>query len=141
MTEDEIARLGRAVLHDIADAVIYADRTGMIRFWNAGATRIFGFSAAEAVGQNLDIIIPERLRRRHWDGYHQMMKSSRSRYGADDVLAVPAQTKSGKALSIQFTVAAVRDESGELPGIAAILRDVTKTFLELKRARGGTASK
>ena len=128
-------RLGQVVIRDIPDAVVYADRDGIIRFWNAGATRIFGFDAAEAVGQSLDIIIPERLRARHWDGYGRMMATGTSRYGAGDLLSVPAVTKSGETLSIRFTVAAVPDGTGGIAGIVAVLRDVTATFQELKRLR------
>lgn len=132
---DRPAFLGEAAIRDIPDAVIYADRTGAIRFWNAGATRIFGFSEEEALGRSLDIIIPERLRRRHWDGYDHMMKTGRSRHGADEILSVPAVTKSGETLSIQFTVAPVLAADGGIEGIVSILRDATAAFLELKRLR------
>ena len=137
----DLAALGRTVIDDIPDAVIYADRAGAIRFWNAGATRIFGFTSAEAFGQSLDIIIPERLRQRHWDGYRHMMATGHSRYGAGDLLSVPAVTKAGEPLSIQFTVAAVRDRSGELVGIVAVLRNVTATFQEMKRLRAQTGGR
>ncbi|MEO3434567.1 PAS domain S-box protein [Inquilinus sp. CAU 1745] len=132
---DRPSFLGEAVIRDIPDAVIYADRTGAIRFWNAGATRIFGFSEEEALGRSLDIIIPERLRRRHWDGYDRMMGTGKSRYGADEILSVPAVTKSGETLSIQFTVAPVLAVDGGIEGIVSILRDATATFGELKRLR------
>lgn len=132
---ENLARLGEAVLRDIPDAVIYADREGVIRFWNAGAARIFGFSWDEAVGQSLDIIIPERLRQRHWDGYHRMLETGQSRHPPDELLSVPAHTKAGQNLSIQFTVAPVPGPDGALAGIVAVLRDVTATFQELKRLR------
>ncbi len=135
LPEQELIRLGQSVLRDIPDAVIYADREGIIRFWNAGAERIFGFSQAEAVGQSLDIIIPERLRQRHWDGYRHMMETGRSRHAPHELLSVPAHTKIGQMLSIQFTAAPVRGPSSALAGIVAVLRDVTATFQELKRLR------
>jgi PAS domain S-box-containing protein len=122
-----LAELGRALLTDIPDAVVYADRDGSIRFWNSGAERIFGFTADEALGQSLDIIIPERLRQ-HWDGYRHMMATGQSRYGAGDLLSVPAVNKAGDSLSIQFTVAPMRR-------IIAVLRDVTATFQAMKRLR------
>ena len=131
----DLDRLGRALLENGPDAVIYADRNGAIRFWNAAATRIFGFTAEEALGQSLDIIIPERLRKRHWDGYHQTMATGLSQHPPEELLSVPAQTKAGQALSIQFTVTAVRDDDGQVAGIVAVLRDATATFLELKRLR------
>jgi PAS domain S-box-containing protein len=127
--------LARTLLVDLPDAVIYANRDGTIRYWNPGAERIFGFTKAEAIGYSLDIIIPERLRQRHWEGYARMMQTGKSRYAADELLSVPAVTKAGASLSIQFTVAAVRDADGNLNGIVASLRDVTATFLELKRLR------
>src|SRR5690606_31560381 len=129
------ARLGEALVESIRDAVLHADRACMIGFWNAGATRISGSSADEAIGQSLDIIIPERLRARHWEGYHRMMETGRSRYGPDELLSVPAVTKSGQALSIQFTVAPIYGGDGAVSGIAAVLRDVTATHQELKRLR------
>src|SRR3546814_16507795 len=92
LSEDALTRLGRATIAGIPDAVIYADRDGRIRFWNDGAARIFGFAAEEALGRSLDIIIPERLRARHWAGWQPMMETGRSRYGADALLSVPAQT-------------------------------------------------
>lgn len=135
LLDHEIAQLARTIVYDIPDALIYADRDGDIQFWNAGATRVFGFSAAEALGQSLDIIIPPRLRQRHWDGYRHMMKTGRSRHGPEELLSTPAQTKSGGNISIQFTVAPVQNENGSIVGIIALLRDVTATFQELKRLR------
>jgi PAS domain S-box-containing protein len=137
----DFAELGRALLTDIPDAVVCADRDGSIRFWNSGAERIFGFSTDEALGQSLDIIIPEGLRQRHWDGYRHMMATGQSRYGAGDLLSVPALNKAGDNLSIQFTVAPVRDAAGELAGIIAILRNVTATFQEMKRLREQAAGR
>ncbi len=136
---EALAALGRALLVDGPDAIVYADRAGMIRFWNAGAERIFGFAAAEALGASLDIIIPERLRARHWEGYRRMMETGRSRYGAGDLLSVPAITKAGNTISIQFTVTAVHapegGADGKVAGILAVMRDVTATYTELQRLR------
>ena len=78
-------------------AIIYADAQGRIRFWNQAATRIFGFSEAEGLGESLDLIIPERLRARHWQGYEHVMQGGESRYGAGDLLAVPARRDVAKA--------------------------------------------
>jgi PAS domain S-box-containing protein len=132
MTPEELAHL---ILDEAPDAIVYADAEGLIRFWNRGAERIFGFTAVEALGQSLDIIIPERLRARHWDGYRQTMATGRSRYGAGDVLAVPGLRKDGSTVSLEFTVVPVRGPDGRLDGIAAVLRDVTARFEELKRLR------
>jgi PAS domain S-box-containing protein len=138
MIQVELARL---ILDEAPDAIVFADAEGLIRFWNRGAERIFGFTGAEAVGRSLDIIIPERLRARHWDGYRQTMATGRSRYGEGDVLAVPGLRKDGTQLSIEFTIIPVRDAEGRLDGIAAILRDVTARFEELKRLRKLLAAK
>ncbi len=123
------------LVHDAPDGIVYADRDGTIRYWNQGAERIFGFTAEEALGQSLDIIIPDRLRAAHWDGYRRTMQSGVTRYGAGDVLAVPAQRKDGTRISIEFTVQTFSDTGGDLLGIAAVMRDVTKRFNELKALR------
>lgn len=132
MTEDDIAR---AIVTGEADAVVGCDRDGVIRFWNAGAARIFGFSAGEAVGQSLDIIIPERLRRRHWDGWRHTMATGTSRYSGGETLSVPAQRKDGAAISVEFTITPLRDAAGAITGLAAVMRDVTARFEELKALR------
>jgi PAS domain S-box-containing protein len=135
VVSDILHVLAQAILSTRSDAIIAADTRGIIRFWNPGAERIFGFASVEAIGQSLDIIIPERLRQRHWDGYDRTMKTGRSRYGEGDVLAVPAIRKDGAQVSIEFTVVLLRNETDHLLGIAAILRDVTKRFEELRALR------
>jgi len=117
------------------DAVICADAEGKIRYWNDGATRIFGFIEAEALGSSLDLIIPASLRQRHWDGFHHTMRTGQSRYGAGDVLAVPALRKDGTRISVEFTIVPFRDQDGEIAAIAAVMRDVTKRFEELRSLR------
>lgn len=129
------ARLGEALLGTASDAIVYADREGLIRFWNAGAERIFGYTREEAIGRSLDIIIPERQRERHWAGYEQVMQTGESRYGQGDLLSVPAIRKDGTRISVEFTIVMLRDADGRLQGIAAILRDVTDRFNELKTLR------
>ena len=124
--------LAKAVLSTGSDAIIAADRDGIIRFWNPGAERIFGYSSEAAVGASLDIIIPERLRQRHWQGYNQVMNSGESRYGHGDILAVPSIRKDGAAISVEFTIMPLHDDTGALIGLAAILRDVTKRFEEMR---------
>lgn len=123
------------MIREMPDAVIYSDADGRIRFWNAGAARTVGFTEAEALGQSLDIIIPESLRQRHWTGYDETMRTGRTRYGAGDVLAVPALRKDGTRISVEFTVVPFRDAAGGMAGIAAVLRDVTTRFEEMKRLR------
>jgi PAS domain S-box-containing protein len=130
-----LPRLFERLVQDAPDAIVYADAEGVIRFWNRGAERIFGFTATEAVGQSLDIIIPENQRARHWEGYRAVMKSGASRYGAGDLLAVPGLRKDGARISLEFTIVPVHGEDDLLRGIAAFLRDVTKRFTEMKELR------
>jgi PAS domain S-box-containing protein len=100
MNRDELQSLGLAVLESAAEAIVYSDREGIIRFWNAGAERIFGFTGEEALGRSLDIIIPEKQRDRHWSGYHEVMRTGQSRYGSGDMLSVPALHKDGRRISV-----------------------------------------
>jgi PAS domain S-box-containing protein len=137
----EPERLFEHILRDAADAIIYADARGIIRFWNAGAERIFGYEAREAIGRSLDLIIPEKLRARHWQGYRQVMASGQSRYGAGDLLAVPGQRKDGTRVSLEFTIVPLRDDAGAMLGMAAILRDVTQRFNEMKALKEQLAAK
>ena len=127
--------VAHAVLSTRSDAIIASDRSGTIIFWNVGAERIFGYSAACAIGQSLDIIIPHNLRQRHWEGYRHVMETGNSRYGDGDVLAVPGLRKDGSRISLEFTVSLLRDEHGQLAGIAAVLRDVTQRFEEMRALR------
>ena len=90
MTPSQIAQ---ALLASGSDAIVATDRDGIIRHWNKGAERIFGHTAAEAVGQSLDLIVPALLRARHWEGYRHVMQTGQSRYGEGDVLVVPGLRK------------------------------------------------
>jgi PAS domain S-box-containing protein len=144
-SDAELDRLGRAVLGAAADAVIAVDRDGMIRFWNPGAERLFGFAAAEAVGRTVDIIIPEPQRARHWAGFRRVMATGESRYGQGDLLAVPGLRKDGARVSLEFTIVPLRAPEGQVEGMVAVLRDVTRRFeetralrRELAAARAGT---
>ena len=91
----DLAAFSRSLVANAPDAIIYADADGVVRYWNCGAERLFGFSSNEALGQSLDLIIPETLRKRHWDGYARTMQTGRTRYSQGDVLAVPALRKYG----------------------------------------------
>ncbi|MDP1840884.1 MAG: PAS domain S-box protein [Reyranella sp.] len=131
----DVDRFYRNLARETPDAIVYADAEGMIAFWNKGAERIFGFTEAEAVGKSLDIIIPNALRERHWTGYAETVRSGKTRYGAGDLLAVPALRKDGTRISVEFTILPFRDRLGRILGIAATLRDVTKRFDEMKALR------
>lgn len=119
--------LCQQIIDNTQEAVIFADPVGIIRLWNGGAEAIFGYHAAEALGQSLDLIIPARLRAQHWDGYRQVMHTGVSAY-ASKLLAVPATRKDGTRISLEFTVVLVREATGQVLGIAALLRDVTERW-------------
>lgn len=127
-------------LSEMPDGVLLADDEGVIRMWNAGCERIFGFSAEEAIGQSLDIIIPENLRARHWEGYEQTMRTGKTRYGAGDLLGVPALRKDGTRISVEFSIVPFRNSDGRIVGIGAVMRNVTKKFEEMKALRKALAA-
>jgi len=124
----------RRIVEATGDAVLFGDRDGKIRFWNAGAEATFGWTAAEAVGQSMDLIIPERLRGRHWEGWDKTMATGVTKYGRE-LLAVPAARKDGAPLSIEFTIQLVRDDQGAIVGAGAIIRDVTARWNRDKELR------
>lgn len=132
---NDLKLLADAILQSNADAIIATDREGVIFHWNRGAERIFGFSAEEACNQSLDLIIPERFRKRHWDGYSQVVATGKSRYGEGELLAVPSMTKSGRSISVEFTITLLRSPDGEVIGMASVLRDVTVRFEETRAMR------
>jgi PAS domain S-box-containing protein len=140
--------LASAVVTESAEAIVVTDPAGIIVLWNDGAARIFGFTAAEVMGQSLDVIIPEKLRERHWKGYFQTMATGYTRYG-DKLLSVPATHRDGHRLSIEFSVALLRDDVGQIVGISAIMREITERrnaekelrtkLAELEKNRSGSA--
>ena len=134
MNEEEKNRLCRRIVDTAGDAVIFADRDGIIRLWNRAAEGIFGYTGAEAVGQSLDLIIPERQREPHWKGYGRVMLDGVTKYGSE-ALAVPAVTKDGERISIEFTINLLRDGDGKVLGPVAVVRDVTARWVREKEMR------
>ena len=124
----------RNIIEKAPDAVVYADRDGIIRLWNGGAEALFGFPAVEAIGQSLDLIIPPRQRERHWDGYRRVMASGESRYG-QHLLSVPALHREGRQISCEFSIVMLHDGQGQVCGIASIMRDVTERWQKEKALR------
>jgi PAS domain S-box-containing protein len=118
-----------ALVNALGDAIVASDAKGAITLWNPAAERMFGYTEAEALGQSLDLIIPERLRKRHWEGYDKTMETGITRYG-NDVLRVPAVNKQGASLSIAFTVAMLFDADKKVSAIIAAIRDETLRFNE-----------
>ena len=118
----------------IGDAIVVADASGEINLWNPAAERLFGFTPAEALGHSLDLIIPERLRARHWASFGKTVSTGETRY-AHDVLRVPAMHKDGRTLSIAFTVGLIYGPQREVTGIAAVIRDETTRYAEERNLR------
>jgi PAS domain S-box-containing protein len=133
--EIDPAQFADRLVSGISDAIIYADAEGVIRLWNPGAARIFGFAEVEALGRSLDILIPAGLQERHWQGFRTTMRTGRSRFGDGQVLSVPAVRKDGARISVEFIIVPFTDDSGQMIGIAAIMRDVTARFEELRALR------
>ena len=134
MSAELDASVYKDILEQAPDAILYADRAGTIRLWNQGAERIFGFSATEAIGQSLDLIIPERQRQRHWEGYHQTMATGITKYGTK-TLTVPALQQGGEQLTTEFSIVMLKDDQGRPQGVAAIMRDVSARRAEEKALR------
>ena len=126
--------LYQQIVEGAQDAIIFADQDGIIRLWNSGAEAVFGYSADEAIGETLDLIVPEKLRERHWEGYRKVMATGTTRYGSD-VLAVPATKKDSSRISVEFTIVLLQDDAGKPMGTAAILRDVTERWQKEKELK------
>jgi PAS domain S-box-containing protein len=124
MNENDRDTLCRQIVEGAGDAVIFADRDGIIRLWNRAAEGIFGYTEEEAIGQSLDLIIPERQREAHWKGYGTAMRNGVTKYGTE-TLSVPAVTKDGDRISIEFTISLLMGPDGKVLGPAAVVRDVT----------------
>jgi PAS domain S-box-containing protein len=124
----------KQLVNDSPDAILTSDREGIIRFWNSGAEHMFGYSSAEAVGQSLDLIIPENLRARHWDGYRQVMASGETKYKTG-FLSSPGVRKDGTRVSLEFSMILLRDETGSMQGCASIMRDVTERWKKEKELK------
>jgi|SRR5579862_2241090 len=132
MTRFSNEALTQQIVACTPDGVIFADRDGVIRFWNAGAEALFGYSAQEAVGQPLALIIPERLRPRHDEGYRRVMQTAATKYSARQLLSVPAMRKDGGRISVESSIALLADPNGGLLGVAAVMRDVTDRWRKEK---------
>lgn len=117
-------RVCRQLVADALDGIVVADREGIIRLWNRGAERIFGKAPADALGQSLDLIVPEKHRAAHWGGFFKTMESGTTKYGAE-TLNVPAIGADGGRISIEFTVVLLSGEGDRPSGVAAIVRDAT----------------
>jgi PAS domain S-box-containing protein len=131
--------LCRRIVENSPMAIMFADREGKIRLWNSGAETVFGYTEKEALGLSLDLIVPERQRQRHWEGWDKVMASGVTKYGRDP-LAVPAMRKDGSRISIEFNVVLVRTDGGELAGVAAMVQDVTARWQKQKETSARLAA-
>jgi PAS domain S-box-containing protein len=128
------SELDARILDDVADALIYSDRAGTITRWNRASTALFGFSAGEALGHNLDLIIPEHLRAAHWKGFEAALASGSMKLAGRPTLT-RALHQSGRKLYIEMTFALVRDAGGAVVGSVAMARDVTERVERERAAR------
>jgi len=124
----------RQIIENSQDAILFADRDGIIELWNSGAEAIFGYTKEDVRGKSLDLIVPEKLRQRHWDGYQKVMKTGETRYGKE-LLKVPAMRKDGTSISVEFTIVLVRNRRNEIIGTATIIRDVTERWKQEKELK------
>jgi PAS domain S-box-containing protein len=132
------ASLCESIVEQSPIAIIVGDREGIMRLWNAGAETMFGWTAVEAIGKSMDMIIPEKHRPRHWEGYDRVMASGVTKYGRS-LLAVPALTKDGRRISVEFNVVLLKDAEGRVLGIAASMQDVTARWERDKALRAHVA--
>lgn len=130
-----VENLAKAVLATAGDGIIALDREGTIGFWNPGAERMFGFARDEAVGRPVEIIIPHSFRESHDLGFRKAMETGATRYGAGDILAVPAVTRGGHHISVEISFVLLRDAEGAPEGVVAIMRDVTARDAEIHELR------
>jgi PAS domain S-box-containing protein len=137
-TQFDFGRFCQVLVREVADAIIFADDEGIIRFWNHSSERILGFSDTVAVGCRLDIIIPEEHRDRHWAGFHETIRTGITHYGAGRTIAVPAIHKDGRRIPVEFLVLPFRDTDGRTVGVAAILRDARQRLALTLGATGTT---
>ncbi len=131
--------LYQKIVEESQIAILYADREGRIRFWNSGAEAMFGYRAEETLGKLMDLIIPENLRARHWEGWARVMASGVTKYGRD-ALAVPAVSKDGSRISVEFNILLLRAPTGEVVGAAATIQDVTKRWQQQKELKSRLAA-
>ncbi|NMF87533.1 PAS domain S-box protein [Aromatoleum petrolei] len=122
---NDITDITRQLVEQTADSIIFADGEGRIRIWNAAAEALFGFSREEAIGQSLDLIIPERLRAAHWEGFHRAVANGRTRLGGRAVIT-RSLNAAGATIYVEMSFALVSDERGEVLGSVAMARDATQ---------------
>ena len=134
MTLSNIEWICKQIIDFAQDGILFADKDGNIQLWNSGAQTIFGYTSEEAIGNSLDLIIPEKLRERHWEGYQKVMGTGKTRYGTE-LLKVPALRKDGERISVEFSIVLIRDHQNKILGSAAIMIDVTERWKHEKKLK------
>ena len=133
MTNDIAGVSGAELLAQAPDALIFADREGVIRMWNAAATEVFGHNSEEAIGQSLDLIIPERFREAHWTGFDRALAAGETKYRGQ---ALPTRSeRNGEPIYVELTFAMVHDSSDAVVGVMCGARDITKRFQDEREMR------
>lgn len=130
--------LSQAIVDQAPDAIIFADRDGTIRVWNRGAEAVFGFAAAEVLGESLDVIIPERLRAAHWEGFRRAIDAGQTKYG-NRVMTTRSVHKNGSKLYVDLSFGLVKDRAGVVTGALAVGRDCTARYLSERALRARVA--
>jgi PAS domain S-box-containing protein len=121
------------------EAVIFADRDGRIGLWNRAAEALFGFSAAEAIGASLDLIVPERFRVAHWNGFRKAIESGRTQHGGE-VRTTRSLHKDGRKLYVELSFGLVKTPAGEVAGSLAIGRCGNERFAKDAELRARIAA-
>lgn len=129
-----VETLSSDILRSMPEALIFSDLDGIIRLWNPGAETVFGFTAAESIGQSLDLIIPERLRKAHWDGFNQAIARGGIKPGRTSMITRSLH-KSGTDIYVDMSFEMVKNQAGQMLGSMAVARDATARFLEEKNLR------
>lgn len=123
------------ILDGSPDAILICDQSGTVRYWNASAQRVFGFAATDALDVSMDLIIPERLRARHWAAWEAAMRTGMTRYAEGQLLAVPAIRKDGEQISIEFSIQLIKGPDDAIAWVVAVIRDVTERYRREKTLR------
>ena len=131
--------LGELIIEQTAEAVIYSNREGIVERWNAGAVALFGYAAVEALGQSMDLMIPEHLRAAHWRGFNAAMASGTLRLNGRPTITRGLH-KTGQKLYVEMSFALVRDSAGAVMGSVAVARDVTERVEREKAAAKAAAA-
>jgi PAS domain S-box-containing protein len=134
MTAGEPAGLYEALISQVSDAVIFTDREGLIRFWNAGAEAVFGHAAHDVMGGPVEVIIPERLRAAHRAGFDTAIRTGQTRHGRES-MTTRSMHRDGRVLYVDMSFALVTDAAGGVLGAVAVARDITERFHAEKDAR------